>query len=189
MRQQRQGGFRSDQGFQSAQNKHEGLQSKELENLEINSLQSGSEFQANPASSEQSFENEQTRPILATPEKTQCYKRFDNYPVRIEGPEFQNDYTYYLIDKQPDLTTLERGIPLPSFNDKITDEWSISNSYQGEKGTTNGKSPSTNTSSLATKSQNLQGKVNLIAPIAVTEELDADDCETENEANEGKLIN
>ena len=120
MRQQRQGGFRSDQGFSSAQNKLEGLRSKELENLEINSLQSGSEFQANPASSEQSFENEQTRPILATPEKTQCYKRFDNYPVRIEGPEFQNDYTYYLIDKQPDLTTLERGIPLPSFNDKIS---------------------------------------------------------------------
>ena len=76
-----------------------------------------------------------------------------------------------------------------SSNDKITDEWPISNSYQGEKGTTNGKSPSTITSSLATKSQNLQGKVNLIAPIAVTEELDADDCETESEANEGKLVN
>ena len=77
---------------------------------------------------------------------------------------------------------------ITSSNDKITDEWSISNSYQGEKSTTNGKSPSTITS-LATKGQNLQGKVNLIAPIAVTEELDADDCETENEANEGKLIN
>ena len=76
-----------------------------------------------------------------------------------------------------------------SSNDKITDECSISNNYQGEKSTTNGKSPSTIPSSLATKSQNLQGKVNLIAPIAVTEELDADDCETESEANEGKSVN
>ena len=88
MRQIRQGGFKSDQDLKSAKNEYECLQSKELDNLEINSLQSGSEFQVNPASSEHSNENEQTRPILATPEKTQCYLRFDDYPVRIEGPEY-----------------------------------------------------------------------------------------------------
>lgn len=120
MRQIRQGGFKSDQDLKSAKNEYESLQSKELDNLEINSLQSGSEFQVNPASSEHSNENEQTRPILATPEKTQCYLRFDDYPVRIEGPEYQNDYTYYLIDKLQDLTTLERGIPLSSFCEKIS---------------------------------------------------------------------
>ena len=42
-------------------------------------------------------------------------------------------------------------------------------------------------SSLATKNKNIEGKVNLIAPIAVTEELDVDDCETESETNEGKF--
>ena len=35
--------------------------------------------------------------------------------MRIEGPEFSMDYTYYLIDKMPDLTNLERGIPLQNF--------------------------------------------------------------------------
>ena len=62
---------------------------------------------------------EQTRPVLATPEKTQCYRRFADYPVRVEGPEYARDYTYYLIDKMPDLTNLERGIPLQSFVDKM----------------------------------------------------------------------
>ena len=50
--------------------------------------------------------------MLATPEKTKCYRLFDDHPVRIEGPEFKRDYTYYLVDKMPDLTNLERGIPL-----------------------------------------------------------------------------
>ena len=40
-------------------------------------------------------------------------------------------------------------------------------------------------SSLVTNNKNLEGKANLIAPIAVTEELEADDCETESETNEG----
>lgn len=43
-------------------------------------------------------------------------------------------------------------------------------------------------SSLVTNNKNVEGKANLIAPIAVTEELEADDCETESETNEGKLI-
>ena len=42
-----------------------------------------------------------------------------DYPVRIEGPEFVKDYTYYLIDKMPDLTNLERGIPLTTFADRM----------------------------------------------------------------------
>ena len=42
-------------------------------------------------------------------------------------------------------------------------------------------------SSLATQNQNLEGSLNLIAPIAVTEELEVDDCETESETNEGNV--
>lgn len=58
--------------------------------------------------------------MLATPEKTLCYRRFADYPVRIEGPEFARDYTYYLIDKMPDLTNLERGVPLQNFVTKTS---------------------------------------------------------------------
>ena len=56
----------------------------------------------------------------------------------------------------------------------------ISNAHYGQA------SPKT-PSSLATKSKNIEGKLNLIAPIAVTEELEVDDCETESETNEGRL--
>ena len=59
------------------------------------------------------------QPVLATPEKTQCYARFEDHPVRVEGPEFTKDYTYYLIDKMPDLTNLERGIPLANFPSRM----------------------------------------------------------------------
>ena len=38
-------------------------------------------------------------PVLATQEKTECYARFDSYPVRIEGPEYSCDYTYFLVDR------------------------------------------------------------------------------------------
>ena len=41
-------------------------------------------------------------------------------------------------------------------------------------------------STLVTNNKNVEGKLNLVAPIAVTEELEVDDCETESDANEGK---
>ena len=55
---------------------------------------------------------DQIRPILATPENTKCYSKFDNHAVRIEGPEFNRDFTYYLVDKMQDLKNLEQGIKL-----------------------------------------------------------------------------
>ena len=51
----------------------------------------------------------------------------------------------------------------------------------------NGKSSPKVPSSLSTKSQNIEGQLNLITPLAVTEELDVEDCETESETNEGKV--
>ena len=56
----------------------------------------------------------------------------------------------------------------------------------GSPNLNNGKISPKVPSSLATKSQNLEGSLNLVAPIAVTEELDGDDCGTESESNEGR---
>ena len=50
---------------------------------------------------------EQVRPVLATPDKTLCYSLFENHKVRIEGPEYNRDFTYYLVDKMPDLKNFE----------------------------------------------------------------------------------
>jgi hypothetical protein len=33
-------------------------------------------------------------------------------PVIIEGPEFDSDYSYFLVDKCDDLKDLEKGITL-----------------------------------------------------------------------------
>ena len=55
---------------------------------------------------------DQIRPVLATSEKTLCYSLFENHLVRIEGPEFNRDFTYYLVDKMPDLKMFEQGIEL-----------------------------------------------------------------------------
>ena len=40
-------------------------------------------------------------------------------PVRIEGPEYSQDYTYFLVDKLQDLKNLEMGISLEQFEDKL----------------------------------------------------------------------
>ena len=55
---------------------------------------------------------DQIRPVLATSEKTLCYSLFENHQVRVEGPEFNRDFTYYLVDKMPDLKNFEQGIGL-----------------------------------------------------------------------------
>jgi len=41
-------------------------------------------------------------------------------PVRVEGPEFNRDFTYYLVDKMPDLKNLEKGIHLGRFNSSLS---------------------------------------------------------------------
>ena len=53
---------------------------------------------------------ESIKPILATPTNTRCYSAFEKHPVRVEGPEFNRDFTYYLVDKMPDLKNFEKGI-------------------------------------------------------------------------------
>ena len=45
------------------------------------------------------YRGEYIKPITATAEKTKCYENFVNYPVRVEGPEFNRDFTYYLVHK------------------------------------------------------------------------------------------
>ena len=37
----------------------------------------------------------------------------------MEGPEFSQDFTYYLVDKMPDLRKFERGIALESFENSM----------------------------------------------------------------------
>ncbi len=37
----------------------------------------------------------------------------------MEGPEFKQDFTYYLVDKMPDLRNFERGIPLQLFENSM----------------------------------------------------------------------
>ena len=49
----------------------------------------------------------------------------------------------------------------------------------------NSKSSPKTVPTLVSNNKNIERKLNLVAPIAVTEELEADDCETESETNEG----
>ena len=47
-------------------------------------------------------------------EYNKLYERFKNLPLIIEGPEFDLDYSYYLVDQCEELKILERGIPIVS---------------------------------------------------------------------------
>ena len=46
------------------------------------------------------------------------YERFKTLPLVIEGPEFDTDYSYFLIDKCEELKELERGISLHNFDEE-----------------------------------------------------------------------
>jgi hypothetical protein len=48
--------------------------------------------------------------VLATPEKVQCYKMFENEPIIVDGPEYLLDLSYWLVHEHPDLKLLEKGI-------------------------------------------------------------------------------
>ena len=71
---------------------------------------------ANAAMMNTNDAGESIKPILATPSNTRCYSAFDQFPVRVEGPEFNRDFTYYLVDKMPDLKIFEKGIKVDQFN-------------------------------------------------------------------------
>ena len=81
---------------------------------------SSSEFDR--VSDEEDDVAQQPKPVLATPENTKCYSLFDTHPVRIEGPEFNRDFTYYLVHKMPDLRNFEKGILLDKFSERLNQE-------------------------------------------------------------------
>ena len=59
--------------------------------------------------------------LIATPEKIECYQLYKDLPFIIEGPEFSQDYTFFLVHGFKDLQLLEKGILLDdfvNFNDK-----------------------------------------------------------------------
>ena len=91
--------FRSAEGF--------GRISSSGDDFERASEENDSNMNANNNAAEV---QEQIKPILATPENTQCYNLFESHPVRVEGPEFNRDFTYYLVHKMPDLKNFEHGI-------------------------------------------------------------------------------
>ena len=57
--------------------------------------------------------------MLATADKIKCYELFEHNDVRVEGPEFSQDFTYYLIHKMIDLSNFERGIALQRFSSSL----------------------------------------------------------------------
>jgi hypothetical protein len=46
------------------------------------------------------------------------YDRFYQLPLLIEGPEFDTDYSYYLVDKCQEMKELEKGIILEGFKEE-----------------------------------------------------------------------
>ena len=83
---------------------------------------------------------------------------------------------------------LENEVPLDVTDNKKQEQRSNVSSWTSRLSKAhNGKSSPKVPSSLATKNQTLEGNLSLVAPIAVTEELEADDCETESETNEGSM--
>jgi hypothetical protein len=53
-------------------------------------------------------------------EYNKIYAKFKHLPLIIEGPEFDSDYSYFLVDKCDDLKDLEKGIPLINLvNDEL----------------------------------------------------------------------
>jgi len=54
-------------------------------------------------------------PVIATRQKTEFYKDYARLPVMIEGPEFSNDFTFFLVKMNKELLKFEQGIPLTEF--------------------------------------------------------------------------
>jgi protein tyrosine phosphatase len=52
---------------------------------------------------------------LVTAEKLECYQKYKQLPLLVEGPEQDKDLSYYLVDKNEDLQSLEQGILLDDF--------------------------------------------------------------------------
>ena len=52
-------------------------------------------------------------------EYNEMYAKFKNVDLIIEGPEFEFDYSYFLIDKCDDLKDLEKGMTLSKFEEEL----------------------------------------------------------------------
>ncbi len=62
-----------------------------------------------------SHTNDNEAPVFLD-EYNKVYERFKPLPIIIEGPEYDNDYSYFLVDKCQDLKDLEKGIALAKFD-------------------------------------------------------------------------
>lgn len=63
--------------------------------------------------------NEGDAPIFLE-EYNELYDKFKHLDFIIEGPEFELDYSYFLIHKCSDLMDLERGITLSKLSEEIS---------------------------------------------------------------------
>lgn len=62
--------------------------------------------------------NEGDAPIFLD-EYNDLYQRFKNVDLVIEGPEFELDYSYFLVNKCNDLKDLEKGMLLSNLDEEI----------------------------------------------------------------------
>lgn len=53
-------------------------------------------------------------------EYIELYNKFKSLPLVIEGPEFDSDYSYYLVDKCKELKELEKGVLLTNFRHSVS---------------------------------------------------------------------
>lgn len=60
-------------------------------------------------------EDKTFKPVIATPDRMAIYDKFSALPVIIEGPEYTQDYTYFLVDEMRDLFNLEKGLTIEEF--------------------------------------------------------------------------
>jgi hypothetical protein len=39
--------------------------------------------------------------------------------VNVEGPEFNQDFSYFVTDMEPKIAAIEQGIPISQFNEAV----------------------------------------------------------------------
>jgi hypothetical protein len=54
-------------------------------------------------------------------EYNELYAKFKHVDLLIEGPEFEQDYSYFLVDKCQDLKDLEKGMNLSRYEQELAE--------------------------------------------------------------------
>lgn len=54
-------------------------------------------------------------------EYNDLYSKFKQVELLIEGPEFEQDYSYFLVDKCEDLKDLEKGMNLNNYKKELAE--------------------------------------------------------------------